>query len=42
MEAEYGKMKGELKRKALEVRPIGFLTEGMVASRRSDKHNGDG
>jgi len=38
MEEEYAKMKGELKRKAMEVRPIGFLTEGMVESRRSDKH----
>ena len=41
MEAEYGKMKGELKRKALEVRQIGFLTDSMVSSRRADKHNGD-
>jgi transitional endoplasmic reticulum ATPase len=38
MESEYLKMKGELKRKAAEVRPIGFLTEGMVESRRTDKH----
>jgi transitional endoplasmic reticulum ATPase len=38
MEAEYGKMKGELKRKALEVRPIGFIHEGMLESRRAEKH----
>ncbi len=34
MEEEYKKMKGELKRRAMEVRPIGFLTDGMVASTR--------
>jgi len=38
MEREYEQMKGELKRRALEVRPIGFLTEGMVESRRENKH----
>ncbi|HSG54827.1 MAG TPA: AAA family ATPase, partial [Paracoccaceae bacterium] len=38
MEAEYAKMKGELKRKALEVNPIGFLWEGMVESTRDSKH----
>ncbi len=38
MEEEYEKMKGELKRRAAEVRPIGFLTEGMVVSTREDKH----
>ncbi|MFC3098190.1 CDC48 family AAA ATPase [Alteraurantiacibacter palmitatis] len=38
MEAEYAKMKGELKRKALEVKPIGFLWEGMVESTRDSKH----
>jgi transitional endoplasmic reticulum ATPase len=38
MEAEYGRMKGELKRKALEVKPIGFLWEGMVESTRDSKH----
>ena len=38
MEAEYAKMKGELKRKALEVKPIGFIHEGMVESTREDKH----
>jgi len=38
MEAEYGKMKGELKRRAAEVAPIGFLAPGMVASTRERKH----
>tara|TARA_A100001391_G_scaffold139407_3_gene97673 strand:+ start:13737 stop:16043 length:2307 start_codon:yes stop_codon:yes gene_type:complete len=38
MDAEYAKMKGELKRKALEVRPIGFITDGMVESTRDSKH----
>ena len=38
MEAEYAKMKGELKRKALEVKPIGFLWDGMVESTRDSKH----
>ena len=40
MEAEYESMKGELKRKALEVNPIGFITEGMVESTREKKHPG--
>jgi len=38
MEQEYESMKGELKRRAAEVRPIGFLTEGMVESTRERKH----
>ena len=38
MEHEYLKMKGELKRKALEVKPIGFLTDDMVESTRDSKH----
>ncbi|KHL24847.1 ATPase AAA [Croceibacterium mercuriale] len=38
MEREYEAMQGELKRRAMEVRPIGFLTEGMVESTRSSKH----
>jgi len=38
MEREYMKMKGELKRKALEVKPIGFLTDDMVESTRDSKH----
>ena len=40
MENEYAKMKGELKRKALEVNPIGFVHQGMVESTREKKHGG--
>lgn len=39
MEEEYAKMKGELKKRALEVRPIGFLTDDMVQSTRDKKHD---
>ena len=38
METEYAKMKGELKKRALEVKPIGFLTDSMVESTRDSKH----
>ena len=38
MEAEYKKMKGELKARAMEVRPIGFLTDDMLQSTRDQKH----
>ncbi|VVT05349.1 CDC48 family AAA ATPase [Erythrobacter sp. EC-HK427] len=38
MEVEYKKMKGELKKRAAEVRPIGFITDGMVESTRDSKH----
>ncbi|WP_454597739.1 CDC48 family AAA ATPase [Qipengyuania sp. SM2507] len=38
MEAEYEKMQGELKKRAAEVLPIGFIHEGMVASTRDAKH----
>ena len=38
MEAEYAKMKGELKKRAMEVTPIGFLAPGMVESTRDRKH----
>ena len=38
MEAEYLKMRGELKKRAAEVRPIGFLTDGMVEPTREKKH----
>jgi transitional endoplasmic reticulum ATPase len=38
MEEEYAKMKGELKRRAMEVTPIGFLAPGMVSSTRESKH----
>ncbi len=37
MEAEYAKMKGELKRRAMEVTPIGFIAPGMVESTRGRK-----
>lgn len=39
MEAEYQRMRGELKRRAMEVRPIGFIHEGMVESTRERKHD---
>ena len=38
MEEEYEKMRGELKKRAAAVNPIGFLTEGMVQSTRAAKH----
>jgi transitional endoplasmic reticulum ATPase len=38
MEDEYMKMKGELKKRAAEVTPIGFIHEGMVAPTREQKH----
>ncbi len=38
MEDEYKKMQGELKKRAAEVHPIGFLYEGMVAPTRDQKH----
>ncbi|MFA6220531.1 MAG: CDC48 family AAA ATPase [Erythrobacter sp.] len=38
MESEYQKMRGELKKRAAEVHPIGFLHEGMVESTRAAKH----
>ncbi|RKF21602.1 AAA family ATPase [Altericroceibacterium spongiae] len=38
MEEEYGKMKGELKKRALEVNPIGFVHEGMLEPTRENKH----
>ena len=40
MEAEYLKMKGELKKRAAEVSSsqIGFLAPGMVSSTRERKH----
>ncbi len=39
MEIEYMRMKGDLKRKAMEVRPIGFIHEGMLESTRKEKHD---
>ena len=38
MESEYKKMRGELKKRAAEVFPIGFLHEGMVEPTREAKH----
>jgi transitional endoplasmic reticulum ATPase len=38
MEEDYMKMKGELKKRAMEVTPIGFLAPGMVESLREKKH----
>ena len=40
MEAEYAKIKGELKKRAAEVNlsPAGFLAPGMVSSTRDKKH----
>ena len=41
MEQEYQRMRGELKKRAMEVRPIGFIHEGMVESTRERKHGPD-
>jgi transitional endoplasmic reticulum ATPase len=41
MEAEYRKMRGELKKRAAEVQPIGFIHEGMVESTRDAKHGSE-
>jgi transitional endoplasmic reticulum ATPase len=38
MEVEYEKMKGELKKRAMEITPIGFVTPGMLESTREKKH----
>lgn len=38
MEEEYARMKGELKKRAMEVTPIGFIAPGMVAPTRERKH----
>jgi transitional endoplasmic reticulum ATPase len=37
MEEEYEKLKGELKKRAMEVNPIGFVVPGMVRSTREKK-----
>ncbi|MCB2083053.1 MAG: CDC48 family AAA ATPase, partial [Sphingomonadaceae bacterium] len=43
MEEEYKKMRGELKKRAAEVKPtIGFIHEGMVEPVRDRKHGGEG
>ncbi len=39
MEEEYKKMQGELKKRAAEVNPIGFVYDGMIESTRSKKHS---
>ncbi len=39
MAEEYEKMRGELKARAMEVRQIGFIQEGMVAPSRERKHS---
>jgi len=39
MENEYAKMKGELKKRAAQVHPIGFIHEGMVEPIRDRKHD---
>ena len=39
MEAEYRKMRGELKKRAVEVRPIGFVHDGMVEPTNAKKHD---
>jgi transitional endoplasmic reticulum ATPase len=38
MEQDYLQMRGELKKRAMAVRPIGFIHEGMLESRRDRKH----
>ncbi len=38
MEEEYMALQGELKRRAMAVTPIGFLSPGMVAPSRESKH----
>jgi transitional endoplasmic reticulum ATPase len=38
MESEYEQMKGELKRRAMEVSPIGFIAPGMLEPTRERKH----
>jgi transitional endoplasmic reticulum ATPase len=38
MEEEYERMRGELKKRAMDVHPIGFIHEGMLESTRERKH----
>ena len=38
MEKEYKKLQGELKKRARQVEPIGFVIPGMVESTRDQKH----
>ena len=39
MEEDYGRMKGELKKRAMEPGPLGFISPGMVAPTRERKHD---
>jgi len=39
MEAEYKKMRGELKKRAAEVQPIGFIAPDMLTPIREKKHD---
>ncbi|MEO9462102.1 MAG: CDC48 family AAA ATPase [Marinomonas sp.] len=39
MESEYKKMRGELKKRAVQANPIGFLHDGMVEPTRDKKHD---
>jgi transitional endoplasmic reticulum ATPase len=39
MEQEYAKVKGELKQRAAEIQPIGFVHEGMLEPTRDKKHD---
>ena len=41
MEAEYRKMRGELKKRAVEANPIGFFEPGDLEPRRAKKHEKD-
>jgi transitional endoplasmic reticulum ATPase len=41
MEQEYDQLKSELKQRAAQAQPIGFLHEGMVQSTRARKHGAD-
>ena len=39
MESEYLKMRGELKKRAAAVQPIGFLSPEMLTPTREKKHD---
>ena len=39
MEKEYRKMRGELKKRAMQVEPIGFVVPGMLEPTRDKKHD---
>ena len=41
MEEEYEKMRGELKKRAASVNPIGFLSDAMFVPTRAVKHGGE-